>query len=113
MNILTNIENILDSLNIEYEMQQYSGNADEYIIYDIFGEKDTDICDNENLSVNYSVTLNFWHKNKSSRTKYEAIKKLFKKNGFFFEDAKSLIDPNQRLIGKNFIFIKNILESED
>lgn len=112
INIIEEIEHLLAKLNTEFEMQAYSGKSDEYIIFDIYNEKDTDLCNKGNLTTTYYITLNYWHKDKSCRKKYDIIKKLFKDNSFFFDSAKTLKSEN--LIGKNFTFIKKIInESEE
>lgn len=111
IHLIEELELLLKKLNIEFEMQKYNGDSDEYVIFDIYNEKDTDYCNIGNLTTTYYITLNYWHKNKFCRTKYDTIKKLFKCNGFFFYSAKTLKSDN--MFGKNFIFIKKIINGSE
>lgn len=106
--MLDELEKILLTLNIELAYQEYAGSADEYIIFDIYDEKDSEFAEDENLEETYFITLNFWHKSKASIKKYKTIKKLLKNNGFFFDSMTTLKSEND-FLGKNFLFQKGEL----
>lgn len=102
--MLERIENILKELNIELAYQEYNGEANEYIIFDIFNEKDIEYADDINLGTNYYITINYWHKSLSKVNMPKLIKELMKKHGFFFDGMKSL--PKYKgFHGKNLDFI--------
>ena len=106
--MLEHLEEVLKLLNIELAYQEYAGASEEYLIFDIYSEKDSEYIEDENLGVIYYITLNYWHKSKSCIKKYRTIKKLLKDNGFFFDDMKTL-KSEKGFLGKNFLFIKEEL----
>ncbi|EJT6340400.1 hypothetical protein N2W42_001147 [Clostridium perfringens] len=116
--MLEKIEKLLKTLNIDLGYQIYNGNADEYIIFDIVSERDTTFADDVNLEEKKYITINYWHKSKSGIKKYKEIKKLFKKNGFFFDSMKTLsrssgvYDSADEFYGKNFVFTMEELSNE-
>ncbi len=110
--MLKKIEEVLKQLNIEIAYQVYNGSSDEYIIFDIYDEKDSEFSEDENLGVTYYITINYWHKSKSCISKYKTIKNLFKNNGFFFYSMTTMPIQNS-LFGKNFTFkFEEILEDD-
>ena len=104
MEVLEKIESIIKSLGIKAYYQIADGNLDDYIIFDIYSEKDTTFCEDSNLEVAYYITLNYWHKGKSGLKKYKKIKEAFKNEGFFFNDMKTLKSSKQDVYGKNYTF---------
>lgn len=102
--ILEQLENILKELGIELAYQKYEGKSDEYLIFDVYDNKDSDYCDNTNLKELHYVTINYWHRSKSKIKNYSRIKKLLKNNGFFFDGMKTL-SKTDGLYGKNLDFI--------
>lgn len=104
LNVLQNIENIIKKLSIEPYYQVADGESNEYIIFDIFSEKDTEFAEDENMTITYYVTLNYWHKGKQCFTKYKTIKEAFKSEGFFFDDMRTLKSSKQDVYGKNYTF---------
>lgn len=102
--MLERLESILKELNIELAYQEYSGDADEYIIFDVFNENDSEYADDINLGVVYYITLNYWHKSLAKLNKIKVIKELMKSHGFFFDGMKSL-GKDKGFYGKNLDFI--------
>ena len=106
--MLEHLEEVLKNLNVELAYQEYQGSAEEYLIFDIYTEEDSEFVEDENLEVIYYITLNYWHKSKSCIKKYREIKKLLKNNSFFFDSIKTL-KSERGFLGKNFLFIKGEL----
>ena len=53
---------ILESLGIDIAFMEYEGNANEYIIFDIYNELDSNFSDDENLSNTlYIIYLRMLH----------------------------------------------------
>lgn len=102
--MLEKLESILKELNIELAFQEYTGDAEEYIIFDVFNEKDSEYADDTNLGVVYYITLNYWYKSLSKINKPKIIKELMKSHGFFFDGMKSL-QKYKGFHGKNLDFI--------
>lgn len=116
--MLEKVEELLKTLEIELAYQFYSGNSDEYIVFDISNENDITYADDNNMEVKKYLTINYWHKKKSKMQNYKKIKKLFKDNGFFFSSMKTLnksigsFDRTDDFYGKNFIFTMEEFEDE-
>lgn len=104
LKVLEKIENIIKSLGIVPYYQISDGKSTEYIIFDIYSEKDTEFAEDENMTITYDVTLNYWHNGKQCFSKYKTIKEAFKSEGFFFDDIKTLISSTQNVYGKNYTF---------
>ena len=97
------IVEILEELGIDIGFMEYSGNSDEYIVFNIFNEKDTGYSDDTNTYETYNIQINYWFKNLDNISKYKKIKEKMKSNGFFFDSAEDLKDG--KYFGKNMDFI--------
>lgn len=103
--VLEKIENIITTkLNIKAYYQVANSECDEYIIFDIYSEQDEEFEDDINTKITYFVTLNYWHSGKDGLKKYTKIKEVFKKEGFFFDDLKTLKTKKENVFGKNYTF---------
>lgn len=102
--VLEKIEKTIKKLSIEAYYQVADISSDEYIIFDIYNEKDTTFCEDSNLEVDYYITLNYWHKGKTGLKKYKTIKEAFKDEGFLFDSIKTLKSSKQNVFGKNYTF---------
>lgn len=109
--MLNYLEETLKKLNIKLGYQVFEEIADEYLIFDIYSEKDIEFVDNVNLEITYFITLNYWHKSLSKISNYKIIKKHMKKAGFEFNDIKTL-KKEKGLYGKNFTFTITEMEEE-
>jgi len=49
---------ILEELNIPIGFQKFEGEAEEYIIFNIYDDEDSNFFDNENLSETYYICIN-------------------------------------------------------
>ncbi|MEG0667842.1 MAG: hypothetical protein RR460_04375 [Clostridium sp.] len=103
---------ILEQLKIPIAFQEFDGESDEYIVFDVYHDEDSDFYDNENLSETYYITLNYWFKSKSNIKKYKKIKSLLKDNDFVYTGGKDLISNGY--LGRNldFKYIEYDLEGE-
>lgn len=104
---------ILEELKIDVAFQEYTGYADEYIIFNIYKDEDSDFVDNINLSETYYISINYWFKSKSKISKYKIIKDHLKKNGFTYDGGKDL--KGKDVVGRNldFIYMEILNESEE
>ena len=93
--MIVKLENILKELNIELAYQEYDGDAEEYLIFDIYDLRENDFADDINLSLTNYITINYWHK--------------LKDNGFYFIAMKTL-NKTDSFYGKNFTFKIDCME---
>lgn len=100
------IFNILKSIGIEAYYQECTNKSNEYVVYNIYQEKDAEIVDNKSNATLYYITINYWYKKdnieliKSDR--YKEIKKIMKSNGFKFDGCVDLL--GEMYFGKNMDF---------
>lgn len=104
IDVLEKIENIINKLEIEACYQIAETNSLEYIIFDIYDEKDTTFCEDSNLEITCYITLSYWHEGKAGLRKYRKIKEAFKKEGFLFDSIKTLKSTKPNSFGKNYTF---------
>lgn len=97
------IIDILKPLNVPVYYMETGKQADKYIIFNIYNEKDTDKFDNRNLSETYYIALNYWYSNPSDIALYKEIKRILKEHKFRFDGCKDLKDG--KYYGKNLDFI--------
>lgn len=82
---------ILEELNIPIGFQTFEGEAEEYIIFNIYDDKDSRFFDNENLSETYYISINYWTTKKSKLNNYKKIKTLLKELDFEYRNGKDLV----------------------
>lgn len=97
------LENVLKELNIELAFQEYSGNSEEYIIYDIFNDRESEWADDKAIEKISYITINYYHKSLSKLKNYDVIKKHLKDNGFSYDDSTTL-NKKDGYYGRNFLF---------
>lgn len=102
----------LTPLEIELAWGQYTGDADEYIMFSIYNNAVMDECDNGHLSEIYYVTLSYWFKSLANLKKEKQIKKSMLDAGFAFDSSKDLFDGNMKGINMDFIIEIPIKEEE-
>ena len=90
-------------LDIDLGFMKYEGNAKEYIIFNVYDEKDSNLCDDINLSETYYIQVNYWFKSLKNISKYKQIKDILKSKGFYFDNAVDLVDED--FYGKSMDFI--------
>lgn len=108
--MIKKIFDILQSVDIEAFYQECSIPTDNYAIFDIFNEKDTEVADNVSNATIYSISINYWYR-KNSRLlseKYKDIKKVMKNNGFHFESCTDI--KGETHFGKSLDFKMKIWE---
>ena len=98
----------LSSLGIDIAWQEYSGNSDEYIVFSIYNDKESDFYDDENTTETYYIAINYWYKSKKNIHKWKEIKELMKSYGFTYDNGMDL--KENLLYGKNmdFIYVKEV-----
>lgn len=98
------IFNILQAININAYYQECTNKTDEYVIYSIYQEKDTEVADNTSQATMYYITINYWYKkdNRKLTDRYKEIKKVMKSNSFKFDGCVDLVGETH--FGKNMDF---------
>lgn len=102
--MVSEIFNILKSININAYYQECTNKMDEYVVYSIYQEKDTEVADNKSNAVLYYITINYWYKkdNRKLSGRYKKIKNAMKSNGFKFDGCVDLTGETH--FGKNMDF---------
>ena len=90
-------------ITIGWEELDNTEALDEFIVFDIYNDEDTNITDEGNLTETYHITITYWYKNLDNINKYKKIKKLLKDNGFQYNGGSDLKGDGVR--GKNMDFI--------
>ena len=94
--------NALLPLNIDLGFMQYEGNAKEYIIFNIYNEFESNLCDDTNLSETYFIQIDYWFKDLKNISKYNKIKDILRKNNFSYRSGVDLYDEG--FYGKSMSF---------
>lgn len=103
----------LQTLGVTVEFQEYTGDEDEYIIFDIYLGKDSEYYEDKATNEIIYITISYYHKSKTGIKKYKKIKEAMRKYGFFLEDSKTLVKTNE-YYGKNFDFeFKEDIEEDE
>ena len=71
-------------IDIGWEELDNTESLDEYIVFSIYDDKDSNITTEGNLTETYYITVNYWYKNLDNINKYRKIKSLLKENGFIY-----------------------------
>lgn len=100
------IESILLKLNIDFDIDTYSGKADTYIIFKVVRHEETDNFDNENESDMYDIAIHYWTNKLSELLNWEDIKDTFKANGFTYINTKGSSDGQFKGKLMQFTFTK-------
>lgn len=108
--MIEKIFNILQSIEIEGFYQECNTPKDNYCIFSIYNEVDTEIADNISNATIYYITINYWYskKSKALSEKYKEIKKVMKNNGFYFENCTDI--KGETHFGKSLDFKIKIWE---
>ncbi|EQK42912.1 hypothetical protein C672_1856 [[Clostridium] bifermentans ATCC 638] len=91
---------IMKSIGINAYYQECSEPINEYVIYSIYQEKDTEIADNVSQATVYYITMNYWYINEN---RYKQIKNTMKSNGFKYDGSRDRIGENH--LGKTMDFV--------
>lgn len=102
---------ILENLNIPIAFQVFEGEAEEYIIFNIYDDKNSNFFDNENLTETYYISINFWTTKKSKLKNYKKIKYLLKEYDFKYLNGKDLL--SDRVYGRNLTFMYEYFLDEE
>lgn len=101
------IESILNETSIDFDIDEYKGNADTYISFSIKDMYETGFYDNENDNDRYFVTIHYWTKDLTRLSEWENIKNVFKEKGFIFKGFKGSTDKNYKGKLMEFMFNKS------
>ena len=93
-------------LDIELGFMKYEGNEKEYIIFSIYDEEESNLCDDDNLSQTYYIQVNYWFKSLQNIRKYEQIKNILKNKGFYYKSGVDLVDKDFYCKSMDFIYVK-------
>jgi hypothetical protein len=98
------IMDIFRGLGIPSFYQECTNKTDNYVIFSIYSEKDTEVLDNVSNATLHYVTINYWYdKCLKDLDKYKTIKTTMKSNGFKFYGCADLVGDTR--FGKSLDFI--------
>ncbi len=96
---------IFKGLGINSYYQECTNKSDNYVIFSIYKEQDTEIADNISNSTLYYVTINYWYdKSCKHLDKYKIIKEAMKSNGFKFDGCTDLVGTTHFCKNIDFIY---------
>lgn len=104
---------ILEELNIPIGFQKFEGEAEEYIIFNIYDDEDSNFFDNENLSETYYICINYWTTKKSKLYNYKKIKTLLKGYDFKYNSGKDIESDGAYGRSLTFIYENYLDEGEE
>lgn len=87
MSIYELIKNTVKSLDIECYYSAAESRLDNYAIYSVDTESETEHFDNKNFAIEYNVSIKYFYKKPNQMMKYREIINAMKKNGFSFITA--------------------------
>lgn len=102
------IVEVLETLGIDIAFMEYEGNSDEYIIFSIYDDEDSDFHDDTNDSEVSYINISYWFKSKSNINKYKKIKELMKKNNFVYDGGKDRKEGSYYGKSLDFIFTEEM-----
>lgn len=104
--MISKIFKILQSINLNAYHQECTNKTNEYVVYSIYQEKDTEVADNVSRATLYYITINYCYKKGdralANKDRYKEIKNVMKSNGFKFEGCVDLVGETH--FGKNMDF---------
>ena len=86
---------------------------DEYIVFSIYDDKDSNITTEGNLSETYFITINYWYKNLYNIDKFRQIKSLLKENGFIYDGGNDLKGDGVRGKSMDFIYVMDVTNMKE
>ncbi len=92
-------------IDIGWEELDNTESLDEYIVFSIYDDKDSNITTEGNLTETYYITVNYWYKNLDNINKYKKIKSLLKENGFIYDGGNDLKGEGVRGKSMDFIYV--------
>lgn len=105
---------LLEQLGIAigWEELDNTETLDEYIVFNIYDDEDSNITTEGNLTETYYITIDYWYKNLDNINKYKKIKKLLKENGFEYDGGADLKGDGVRGKNMDFIYTLDITDEE-
>lgn len=95
---------IFKELDIKPYYQECTSKSDNYVVFSIYSEQDTEIADNVSKSTLYYVTINYWYdKSLKHLEGFKTIKETMKSHGFKYDGCTDLTSATH--FGKNIDFI--------
>lgn len=79
------IEKILEKLKIPFDLEEYQGNANTYIVYSVLDNEEGDFTDDKNNKEVFSIAIHYWTNNLHELGAWEYIRDTFKSNGFEYK----------------------------
>ena len=100
-------------IDIGWEELDNTESLDEYIVFSIYDDKDSNITTEGNLTETYYITVNYWYKNLDNINKYRKIKSLLKENGFIYDGGNDLKGEGVRGKSMNFIYVMDTTDIKE
>ena len=100
-------------IDIGWEELDNVESLDEYIVFSIYYDKDSNITTEGNLSETYFITINYWYKNLYNIDKFRQIKSLLKENGFIYDGGNDLKGDGVRGKSMDFIYVMDVTNMKE
>lgn len=84
MDIYKKVKSVIKGLGIECYYSTSESSLEDYVIYKINAESDSEFFDDSNLATEYNVSIRFLYKNPNKMIIYKNIIRAMKENGFSF-----------------------------
>ena len=88
-------------IDIGWEELDNTESLDEYIVFSIYDDKDS------------NITFNYWYKNLYNINKYRKIKSLLKENGFIYDGGNDLKGEGVRGKSMDFIYVMDTTDIKE
>lgn len=107
--------NLLEKFGIDigWEELDNTENLEEYIVFSIYDDNDSNITTEGNLTETYYITVNYWYKNLDNIDKYKRIKKLLKENDFKYDGGGDLKGDGVRCKSMDFIYTLDVIDEKE
>ncbi|MGL4731256.1 MAG: hypothetical protein ACRCW0_06700 [Clostridium sp.] len=82
---------LLETLNIPigHEELENVDKLEEYIVFNVYHDEESNICDDSNLTETYYITINYYYKKYINLYKWKIIRDLLKSNNFKYDGGGS------------------------
>ncbi|MFU2418100.1 hypothetical protein [Peptacetobacter sp. AB800] len=98
MDIYKKVKSIIKGLGIECYYSTSESSLEDYVIYKVSTESDSEFADDRNLAVEYNVLVRYLYKKPNKIMRYKDIIRAMKENGFSFAGAYDAGKENPYLI---------------
>ena len=95
-------------IDIGWEELDNTESLDEYIVFSIYNDKDSNITTEGNISETYYINVTYWYMDLDNINKYRKIKSLLKENDFIYDGGNDLKGEEVHGKSMDFIYVMDI-----